>query len=362
MSTPIDGVEERTQSKKPSDSAFRQQKLPAWQPILTAGTVLPMFFVIGILFVPIGIGLLITSNNVMEKIVDYTECISSKSPGKTCSDVTQYQDGTPCSCKLNFTLEEAFTAPVYMYYGLTNFYQNHRRYVKSRDDNQLLGEKVTGDDISSDCEPYDKNDANDTSLPYAPCGAIANSLFNDSFTLFYENGDENQTVAVNNMGIAWPTDKSTKFDNPSPKDNLTAAFAGTLKPKFWQKPVYKLDPQNPGNNGYKNEDLIVWMRTAALPNFRKLYRRISHEGIFTEGLPPGTYHVAVAYNYPVAQFSGTKSFILSTSSWLGGKNPFLGIAYIVVGCICFVLGIAFLIIHIKYGKSQQEIIHITRTS
>jgi len=31
-------------TKKPSDSAFKQQRLPAWQPILTAGTVLPTFF------------------------------------------------------------------------------------------------------------------------------------------------------------------------------------------------------------------------------------------------------------------------------------------------------------------------------
>lgn len=27
-----------------------------------------------------------------------------------------------------------------MYYGLSNFYQNHRRYVKSRDDSQLNGD------------------------------------------------------------------------------------------------------------------------------------------------------------------------------------------------------------------------------
>lgn len=29
---------------------------------------------------------------------------------------------------------------VFMYYGLSNFYQNHRRYVKSRDDSQLNGD------------------------------------------------------------------------------------------------------------------------------------------------------------------------------------------------------------------------------
>merc|ERR1711871_1076910 len=31
------------------------------------------------------------------------------------------------------------TKPVYVYYELVNFYQNHRRYVKSRSDDQLRG-------------------------------------------------------------------------------------------------------------------------------------------------------------------------------------------------------------------------------
>lgn len=53
-------------SKKPDNTAFKQQRLPAWQPILTAGTVLPAFFMIGLIFIPIGIGLLVTSNNIKE--------------------------------------------------------------------------------------------------------------------------------------------------------------------------------------------------------------------------------------------------------------------------------------------------------
>lgn len=32
---------------------------------------------------------------------------------------------------------------VFMYYGLSNFYQNHRRYVKSRDDSQLNGDRTS---------------------------------------------------------------------------------------------------------------------------------------------------------------------------------------------------------------------------
>jgi len=43
---------------------FRQQNLKAWQPILTPKPVIISFFVLGLIFLPLGIGLLITSNNV----------------------------------------------------------------------------------------------------------------------------------------------------------------------------------------------------------------------------------------------------------------------------------------------------------
>ena len=48
------GDETEVRSRKPKESKFKQQALPAWQPILTAGTVLPTFFVIGVAFIPIG--------------------------------------------------------------------------------------------------------------------------------------------------------------------------------------------------------------------------------------------------------------------------------------------------------------------
>ena len=46
----------------------------------------------------------------------------------------------------------------FAYYRLTDYYQNHRRYVKSRDDVQLLA--ATKEQLAnpaSDCSPYDTN-------------------------------------------------------------------------------------------------------------------------------------------------------------------------------------------------------------
>ena len=43
-------------------------------------------------------------------------------------------------------------------------------------------------------------------------------------------------------------------------------------------------------------------------------------------------------DFPVTIYDGTKSILISTRTVMGGRNPFLGIAYIVVGGLCILLG------------------------
>jgi hypothetical protein len=51
-------------SKRPANVAFKQQRLAAWQPILTPKTVLPVLFIIGLIFIPLGAVFLVAANSV----------------------------------------------------------------------------------------------------------------------------------------------------------------------------------------------------------------------------------------------------------------------------------------------------------
>lgn len=275
-----------------------------------------------------------SSSRVKEFEIDYTYCKNSENI--TCASIVNAT--TTCKCVVPFTITEDFDNPTYMYYGLTNYFQNHRRYVKSRDDAQLYGGSSSP---IVDCDPLQHgiNSAN-MSANYAPCGLIANSLFND--TIILKNADTSAVVPVTATGIAWPSDVEKKFNNPSPQNNLTLAFAGTITPPNWNGTSivdYFDNPEHPNGAGYKNEDFIVWMRTAALPNFRKLYRKLNSY------LLSGNYNLEINYRYPTAVFSGHKKIIFSTTSWMGGKNDFLGIVYIIVGILNLVAGLGFLIKH-----------------
>ena len=77
------------------------------------------------------------------------------------------------------------------------------------------------------------------------------------------------------------------------------------------------------------------MRTAGLPNFRKLYGKIDGP------LLPGNYTLQITNSYDVSSFNGKKSFVLSTTNLLGGQNYFLAISYIIVGSLCLVFAVIF---------------------
>ena len=83
------------------------------------------------------------------------------------------------------------------------------------------------------------------------------------------------------------------------------------------------------------------MRTAALPTFRKLYGKIEANLQVNDEIK-----IVIENNYNTYEFGGKKRLILSTATWIGGKNPFLGMAYLFVGGVSLICAIAFILLYV----------------
>ncbi|KAF9909521.1 hypothetical protein EC991_008503 [Linnemannia zychae] len=354
-------------TRKPANTAFKQQRLKAWQPILTPKTVLPTFILVGILFAPIGGLLLWASDTVSEVVIDYTQCgnaVQGFTPVPEDSYTTSFpgfkgsveapafkaapglgkNNGTTWDttvCTVKFTIPDDMKKPVFVYYRLSNFYQNHRRYVKSVDAKQLSGVARTAPELSGgSCDPLAVVKDGETQYPIYPCGLIANSMFNDTFSPFLNPFDGttngNRPYLLSETGISWPSDARRYGVQQYPDLSQIRPPPNWIKqyPNGYSSTAQPIDVS-------KNEHFQVWMRTAGLPNFRKLYSKNTDDDLLK-----GTYTMDINMNYDVTSYGGTKSLVISTVSFMGGRNPFLGIAYVVVGVICVVLGLVFTARHL----------------
>jgi hypothetical protein len=292
-----------------------------YRPVPTITSTTLCFLISGIIFVIIGAVLLSFSNSINEYVIRYDNLSDCNNALKLYSNKT---------CTIDISLDQEFTPPVMVYFQLENFYQGHRRYIKSKSIDQLSGKTLTADQISTDCDPI--LTMKDVGIYKSiggyplqpedvanPCGLIAKSLFNDTYTLALNDVNIN----IDEKDIAWDSDKKRYKRNED-----------------WRKTQW---------TDVEDEHLMVWMRPAGLPDFRKLWGRINRI------LEPGNYKLIIKNNYPVESFSGKKSFVLSTVNALGGRNNFLGIAYLVVGSISVVMALLFWVGYRNYNSDRQKL-------
>ena len=293
-------------------SKFKQQKLPGWRHYPSMLNAILFFFSIGVLSIGIGVTLYLFSEEIEEVEIDYNYT------------------------KSWFTKEikKDMKADIMVYYKVYNFYQNNRRFMNSRSEDQLKGKKINLQKMEErhECDPIIKNgdlhinlsinnlDRNELANP---CGLIARSfiLFNDTFTI-YINGEK---IPINETNIA------RKYDI----DNYNAS-------------------NNPGTwIDIKDEHFLVWMRPSPFANFTKLYgrinRNISAGSMINITIEPGKYFNKTEFD----NSNINKSIILTTVNSFGGKNKELALSYGIFGLVCIVLGIAF-IVGFKCNDKQDK--------
>ena len=369
-----------------------------WQPIMSPPYVTSCLAVVGAVFIAIGAVIFVASDAVDLVTIQYDQeqsCpfseryIPSPTVHKTATSDTTQQFWACTPITIDFQLTQTMKAPINMYYQLQSYYQNYRRYANSFDPVQLSGQNVPASSLSA-CTPLlgpgqlgtnllgpstvtlagTQQSVNLLGAIYNPCGLVPWSKFNDTVEIYSLNSSGATTLICQSgnydaegtsldptgfcqrSGIAWPTDIGVKYTAPAQAEGVALTSIGwpidaaeLEGANYSTFPLYADRGWYLGEAGHKvpdptDEDLMVWMRLALINNFQKLYR------VITVDLPPGSYTMVIHQRYDTTAFGGSKAFVLSTQTWLGGPNLWLAGLYIGVGALCVVLAVAFFVKHL----------------
>lgn len=318
-----DGIVETQEEEKPEDTDFKQQRIAAWEPMLTPSVAIGVLATAGVVLLCIGFFIVYMSKDLHEEVIRYDDIIGC--------DVNS---STPCTISLSDTslARTVWPGPIYVYYQLENFYQNHRIYVHSRSPKQLSGEftyhqeQETGETAQrfpgcypAECEEGTGIDTVPCQVMY-PCGLVAQSNFSDVITMVDSKGG---VVPFQDNDLAWPSDKEL-FHKPG-----------------GDQPVFNKGPFKGNLIDVTQDRFKIWMRVAGMPKFRKLYGRI-------DSLPKGDYSLKIANHFNTVEFKGRKYVIFATMGWLGGRNTFLSFSFLSGGTICLLIAVFFFL------KDQQQ--------
>lgn len=349
------------------------------QLLYTPTCIASTFAVIGIVFIGVGIGCAAIESTVQSLRQVYYD----GSAANSCPDTATKP------CLVEFELAADIAGPVYFYYTLDNFYQNHRRYVSSKNDaidNGRFGEEGPGADPSASVfakctfsdiaywvaadgttTSYNRGVATDKAVYNYPCGLVARSTFNDTFSLHKGKWTEGtkELVSWTSKGIAWRDGSDAKYQ--SKPDNWLRANCYSLGEFRLGDDTFNTSGFHGGFSGFKgtrdvtksryhcwknisDESYNVWMNTAATSRFSKLHR------IIPGGLTAGVYSLVVGCNFGVASFTGKKGFLLSSATPLGGSRQKLSVAYLIVGCVSVAWAILVLLMRAFRARTLKPVV------
>lgn len=309
---------EREKNKKKRGNFILRQEINDYTPRMTSNKILIFYFLFTISFFLCGFIILLQVNSLFYIEIDYSDCtFDLKIP-----------------CIKSFVINNTVQSPIYIHYHISEFYNNHKDFVKSKSMNQRQGknEDLNSFSICKNTkylyELFDNNtekyvnfygkqlESTDYSIP---CGMIAKSIFNDTYKLMYtdENLGKYKELEIERFNITPFYIKDLYNNNPD------------LENKQW------ID--------MKNESFIIWDLMDSSYDIKKQY------GLVRGNLNPGYYNISIVNNYNLNVSTSIKKISISQSSRFG-NTLFLGYMFISGGAISLVVSIGILIIQFTNSK------------
>jgi len=378
----------------------------AFQPLLTPKWITGTFMGAGVLFVALGISLIGWADDTVEHHVYYD------GPETDDSDVSDHG--------VNWFLvnvDQDMEAPIYMYYELTGFAQNHRRFRESRADKQMAGQepvKYSSDELD-DCHPLI---ATHGRVNY-PCGLVAGTIFNDSYVVRVKEPNAGNSFHLveldqSSEAIVWRSDiVKKKFQQIDPEENADGGGTHQTRLNIWITKMFppvaceqvnfsvpvipvdvatrkELDPKSGAEInvtdcwGYKSAEPkcnfvqggkpFVCNHTHRIvqrphwgiesPHFAVWMRAAGLDktrklwAVIHQSIMAGSViNVTFVHRFPVKEFHGRKAVFFTTASWMGGSSPslFIAISYLVLGSLCVLYGSFFLVWHWRNPRRLGDV-------
>ncbi|KAF0696344.1 Aste57867_12903 [Aphanomyces stellatus] len=375
----------------PDDSRFTQQTLPVWKPILTLRWSVGVLFVAAIVCLALGVAVVQRSNNMSVYRVYYdgpsgSAAVSASQPGGAVAYLSKCHVAAPGeansfsgtkTCFITITLTKDISGDALVFYELTPFNQNHRRYMTSQLVSQFQGWWKPTESTSA-CDPVIQSvdaplcnatvcfGANKSRQQY-PCGLVANTMFNDIFWLHNGTLPSGRVLGHGDLTLSGVARvyQSYNYANPASPLDLDAFLP------IWHNPNYSRIIPPPGSNlpsqinadysnstawsttppgtGVEHEGFRVWTSLAASENLRKPYGRIS-----VSNLPAGTQLTFAVQSNFYAE-GATKAIVVAELAWFGSENIAMGIVFLVAGSLCFLSTVVFFVKAVRNPRRLGDV-------